>query len=276
MQYSSEKKSTKFMELNQCGKDFLSERNYMTVRPNGRIDYHILYIIHGNCYATINSKEYVAPAGSIVIYHPNEPQKYSFFATDKSISYYIHFSGTGCENLLKSLDIYENRMFYVGVNETLQRIFEKMEKDFILKDKFYTEICASLLVQFISTAARIYKNKGVAQKFKTEKALREMKIKYMENLSISYYAKLCFLSESRFCHVFKEENGISPKSHILNLQVENAIELLQSTDMSISTIAKSVGIDDNNYFSRLIKNKTGKSPSSFRDHVKAIASHSKS
>lgn len=264
MYYLNEKISTEFIELNECGKDILSDRDYNTVRPNGRVDYHILYIFHGNCYVTIKSKDYLAPAGSIILFHPNEKQKYSFLATDQSISYYIHFSGTGCENLLKTLEIYENQVFYVGVNETLQRIFKKMEETLILKDAFYREICASLLMQFISTAARIHKNKGFEKTLKTEKALKEMHIKYMENKPISYYAKLCFLSESRFCHIFKEENGISPKAHILKLQIENAIEMLKSTDLPVSIVAKSVGIENFNYFSRLIKNKTGKSPSSFR------------
>ena len=51
----------------------------------------------------------------------------------------------------------------------------------------------------------------------------------------------------------------------MNVRMENAKELLLDSDMSILEIGAAVGIDDQNYFSRIFKKHCGVSPIEFRN-----------
>ena len=93
---------------------------------------------------------------------------------------------------------------------------------------------------------------------------QKMHHEYTANHPISYYSDACFLSESRFSHAFKAYTGRSPKAYLLLLRADYAVRLLETTNLSLQEISNQIGIDDTNYFSRLIKKHTGYPPLHFR------------
>ena len=95
--------------------------------------------------------------------------------------------------------------------------------------------------------------------------LRHMHRHYDEDHDVAFYAAMCHLSEGRFAHAFKEATGTSPKRYVLELRVRAALDLLFTTDLTVSQVAAAVGVGDVNYFSRLIKKHTGKSPRDSRE-----------
>ena len=68
------------------------------------------------------------------------------------------------------------------------------------------------------------------------------------------------LSANHFRKLFKDVTGLAPVEYINRLRITKACGYLQSSDLSMSEIAASVGIYDPNYFSRLFKNFMGCSP----------------
>ena len=72
------------------------------------------------------------------------------------------------------------------------------------------------------------------------------------------------LSPTRFHFVFKEIMGTSPMSYVQHLRISKAQHLLWHTSLGIAEIAFNVGFSDPFHFSRIFKNRTGKSPSSYR------------
>lgn len=258
-----ERLSNKFLELNACGRQVIDRYDRGSCRKNGRVDYHILYITQGTC----RSSGQLAKAGNLLLFRPEEPQDYLFFAAEKTTSLYIHFSGTGCETLLSDCGL-EAPITYVGKSHRLESIFDRMLDEYRLKKPYYPETCAALLWQFLATAGRkardqthraVYPEKGL------DEVCRQMHRDYMENRPVAYYAALCHLSESRFFHAFKARTGCSPKAYLTRIKVENACILLESPAVSLADAAHAVGIEDLNYFSRLIKKNTGHTPTHFRN-----------
>ena len=94
--------SARPLELNSCGKQYLSDRDYEMLRKDGRVDYHILYIAAGRCYIEENEEKRAVEAGNLIVFYPYERQYYSFRKGEGSVSCYIHFSGVACEQLLKN------------------------------------------------------------------------------------------------------------------------------------------------------------------------------
>lgn len=84
------------------------------------------------------------------------------------------------------------------------------------------------------------------------------------NLKLEQLAKLCNQSLSSFKREFKKEFDDSPTNYIIGKKIEKAQELLRMTSLSINEIAYEVGFQDQLYFTRLFKKRTGMTPSNFR------------
>ena len=267
MNISYEKVSSEFLELNSCNQQFLSDKNYTLHRKNGRSDYHILYITEGCCYTLDQGREVRVPAGHLILFKPREEQLYKFYAVDHPVSCYIHFSGTGCESLLKELGL-NNRITCVGQSHTLSRIFLAMRDEHLLHKPYYKQTEAALLLSFLSHAARraryAFENLDPAAVTRMDEICRHMHKHYRDNHTVEFYAKKSGLSIDRFSHAFKESTGVSPKQYMLQIKVDMARELLQHSSFTITDIADAVGIDDVSYFTKLIKRYTGHTPSYFR------------
>jgi len=66
-----------------------------------------------------------------------------------------------------------------------------------------------------------------------------------------------------FRRAFKQSTGTTPTAYFINLRVEYAKKMLlqqPTTKLSVKEIARASGFSDPYYFSRIFKNKTGKSP----------------
>ncbi len=63
---------------------------------------------------------------------------------------------------------------------------------------------------------------------------------------------------------FKKEVGQTLSAYVRQKRMETAGHLLRSTDLQVQTVAAHCGILDTQYFSKLFKQATGKTPKEFR------------
>lgn len=79
-------------------------------------------------------------------------------------------------------------------------------------------------------------------------------------LTVSDLAKKSSLSEFHFIRLYKKMYGRSPYQDVLQRKMKKALQLLQTTSLSIFDVAMSVGYEDQSSLSRLFKNQFGKTP----------------
>ena len=91
-----------------------------------------------------------------------------------------------------------------------------------------------------------------------------MEANFCYNLKMEDYAELTHRSLSTFKRDFQNYYNESPGKWIMKKRVDFAANLLLSSDQSISQVAFESGFEDLSHFSRVFKEKTGKSPSDFR------------
>lgn len=83
-------------------------------------------------------------------------------------------------------------------------------------------------------------------------------------LCLSKIAALFHFSPNYINDIFKTNSGISIPKYILEVRMNQARELLTTTQMSVKDVALSVGYDKTNYFPRIFKNKFSYSPMEYR------------
>ena len=263
MQQSSEKISSKHLEINNCNIQHLSGREYHMLRERGRVDYYILYIVEGTCYLFENGEKIAVPAGNIVLYRPGERQEYLFCGAEAIVSAFVHFSGTAAEAVLADAGLKARVTTLGGAAEPL-RLFRAMVEEWSMKKPCYEAAAVALFLQFLAAVGRqqVYLENGIspARQHSMDKVLRYMHTHYMENHNVAFYAAMCHQSAGRFAHAFKESTGTSPKHYMLGVKMGVAAQLLSTTTLSVAEVAGAVGIEDENYFSRLFKRFTGKTP----------------
>ena len=110
------------------------------------------------------------------------------------------------------------------------------------------------------TSLRSSESKLLANKLAP--ALSDLMINYEKQHSISYYASLCFMSETAFRRAFGEYTGLSPIEYRNKLRIEEADRLIRSKEYTIKEAAEAVGFTNISFFHRVYKNHFGHTPAS--------------
>ena len=84
------------------------------------------------------------------------------------------------------------------------------------------------------------------------------------NFSVSDLARKCCVSESTLYSLFRSKLGETPIKYINSIRINVAIERLENSNYSISTISRAVGFNSENHFRKTFREFTGLSPLQYR------------
>lgn len=87
---------------------------------------------------------------------------------------------------------------------------------------------------------------------------------YQKESPVATMAKLAGLAERSFKRRFEQATGMSPLEYVHTLRLEEAKQVLESTEAPIEAVAQEVGYQDSSFFSRLFRRKVGLTPSQYR------------
>ena len=93
---------------------------------------------------------------------------------------------------------------------------------------------------------------------------------YQEHLSVTDIANRFNIERRHLAYIFKRYTGMSPLNYLTEYRIRRSKELLRREDYSITKVAELVGFEDNLYFSRIFKKRTGYSPSAYREAVISV------
>ncbi len=93
-----------------------------------------------------------------------------------------------------------------------------------------------------------------------QKILQYVGAHYAERVSVEQIADELEMSAGHLSRMFKAETGTSLKKYINKVRVDQAMYLLQTTNMKVYEVAERVGIPDYLYFTQVFKNVMSKTP----------------
>ena len=100
------------------------------------------------------------------------------------------------------------------------------------------------------------------------RALRRVR-EYVEahlekNISLQMLASTAGLSMSHFARAFKQSQGVPPHEYLVRCRVRRVQELLATTDLPLSEIARASGFSDQSHCTRRFREQVGITPSGYR------------
>jgi AraC-like DNA-binding protein len=243
---------------------------YFFTWEKGRIlqEYQVNYITKGSgVFETADSQVQVV-SGSILVLRPGMWHRYKPDSQTGWNEHYIGFNGDFCRNLFNEGFFPQSKpVLYVGFQESLLKLFLEIIQ--LVKDEKtgHQQVCAANTILALSKILSVVRNQEFAGK-SIERTIRKACMYFRENLNtninMEQLAKELNVGYSYFRQMFRKYTGISPTQYHLSLRIQNAKDLLISTDLSVKEIAINLGFESYFYFSRIFKDKTGTSPMDFR------------
>ena len=147
--------------------------------------------------------------------------------------------------------------------EIRERVFEQCIDTTVL-----VPLSQDILITWMNDCIRrIFDERGKSrfkQESSLDKVMEFIRAHYMEDITLSQIAENVYMNPSYISRMVKAQTGKNVTDLITEMRMEKAIALLQTTDLKIYKIAERVGYTNLQYFYRMFRKITGKSPSDFR------------
>ena len=216
--------------------------------------YDITFVLKGSLTYIIDDKEYVLQKNDLIFLKPgtkrerlpgNSPVKYVSF------NFLIND-----DNIIKIPQYIQNAVSNNILN--IITVFPKLNTTFF-PFSFEKSVCLLnyIILEIISSNREFNINKHIVE------ATSYIEEHARENLNLSNVAEHIFISKTYLSYVFKKELNVTVNSYIRKLKMGYAKKLIIDGELSLKEIAKYIGYDDYNYFSRTFKNEFNISPMEF-------------
>ncbi len=252
----SAKISDRYFEVNNYGYSRRLERDYVTSRPLGRPDYHLIYVKAGTVVLYREERTIAAPTGHLILYRPGEKQFYRYVSGSDTEYDWFHFTGGECETMLGDL-FDEGSVISVGNAYEIDEAMVDMRTHVSGSDPLSREYAAGRMMVMLTS---LKQRRGKSHDRAMEKVLMQLRREKFGEGSNGAYAALANMSESHFLRRFAAYTNSTPHKYKTRHLLHQARELLRDTEMNVSEVAYALGFNDSLYFSRLFKKEYGVSP----------------
>jgi signal transduction histidine kinase/AraC-like DNA-binding protein/ABC-type sugar transport system substrate-binding protein len=93
---------------------------------------------------------------------------------------------------------------------------------------------------------------------------------YTRPISLNEIAQEVGISKNYLSEIFHQELGISPWEFLTRYRINQARQLLKTTNLNITEVAAQIGFDDPAHFSRIFRAHLGQSPKEYRNSTESV------
>jgi AraC-like DNA-binding protein len=233
--------------------------------------FQIVYITEGEGTFWTDGRDYPVVPGSAMLILPGVRHRYKPAPETGWHEYWVGFMGDYFNRMLREGILSRERVFFnVGLQNYLVSQFGLIFGEIRAQQSLYQlKACAGILalIAEILTRERRAGQPTYYQKI-VEKAKYIMGENLEHTLSLPDISGELGISSSRFTEIFKTATAMTPYQYYLQIKIRRAEDLLETEAIPIKELSLRLGFDDQYYFSRLFKRKTGIAPSRWKRYLK--------
>lgn len=143
--------------------------------------------------------------------------------------------------------------------EILMNISKLLELDYIEELEAY-----SLFYKLLQKVLPQMQQSDISYDKTLQIAIDFITVNWNTEFTIGDLAKKCCVSESTLYHLFQKELGQPPIAFLNSIKINVAIDYLENSNYSISTISRMVGFNSENHFRKVFTGITGTTPLKYR------------
>lgn len=229
----------------------------------------LFYVIRGNGSFEVEDDEFKVKEDDLIIVNPN------VYHTEKGTSSapfeYIVLGISGLQFLNKdkneaydySVYNYEDYkheiLFYL---RTLVEEIKKEDENFEVIAQNLLEVLIINIIRRTKKKIRIEATKRVTKECRfIEQYINEH---FTDDITLQTLSDLTYLNKYYIVHVFKKYKGLSPINYLIERRMEEAKNLLETTNFSVSKISNIIGFSSQSYFAQTFKKETNMTPNQYR------------
>lgn len=268
--------------LSDSSNHIILKTYHSTVAPGKRVyrEHHhteceLSVFISGSGIYSVHGKTYNFSSGDIFLFGSNEAHCIIDIHEQidlLNIQFEPRFLWENPENteLLNLFAARNSKFSHKFTDDThLYNLILNIEKEISEKQPCYNITTKCLLLSALTHMVRNYdyidENKVIhsSASESLKKATDYININFSQQITLKDIADVACMSDTYFSAVFKKYNGISPWDYITIKRVENAVKMIQSTNLTKLEIAEKCGFSSSSNFYKMFVKITGKKPTDF-------------
>jgi AraC-like DNA-binding protein len=237
----------------------------------GRIlhEFQLLYITRGEgVFESAAAGKLPIKPGDAFLLFPGVWHRYAPNLSTGWDEYWIGFDGEIPRRITsRGCFSSEDPVFSPGLGGSWHRLFTQMIELLELEPVGYQQLLSGLVYRMLTRLHALHQEEELGESF-NDTVIRKTKYLLMEKLKEKIVweelAGDLNVSYSWLRHNFQQYTGFSLYQYQLQIRIEKAKSLLNTTLLPVKEIATHVGFDCPYHFSHLFKRKTGRSPEAWR------------
>ena len=233
-------------------------------------EFQIQYISEGEGTFVTYDRTFAVRPGSVIFVFPGQRHNYRPSKETGWIEYWVGFNGHFFNSLVQEgILTKEHTYLEIGVRDSIINIFEEIFDEVHAQRPFYQIKACSGIMSLIAELITFERRKDQPDYFQSivEKAKILMENNIFHTINLSGISRQLGLSASRFNAIFKNYTSMSPYQYFIHIKINRAKGLLEHENLSVKEVAHKLGFEDQYYFSRLFKLKTGIAPSVWKQYI---------
>ncbi len=250
-------------------------KDYAATVVTGRIlqEFQAVYITAGRGYfegERMGSVE--VRAGDVMLLFPGVRHAYRPSRETGWQEYWVGFSGDHAYRLWHNgLFTPEQAVHHIGLNQEVMADYEQIVRLCRQQPPGFQVRLGAIVLQLLAHIHSIETTSrtAVGDSELVQKVRSLMQRHIDDGIEVPHIAKKLGVGYTHLLGVFRKYTGLTPYQYFLQMRILRAKELLQDPHLSVKEVAAIMKFENQYYFSRIFKRKTGQSPSEWKRSIGA-------
>jgi AraC-like DNA-binding protein len=239
---------------------------------DGRVlpEFQIGYVISGEgVFETENAKYKIKP-GSMTLILPGVRHRCSLIPELGWQEYWVGFKGEYFSRLFEEGVLSEDSVvFEAGISNHIISTYNRMFDEVKAQRPVYQLRIGSEILSLIATLLNHKQMQEGPDRYRklTEKAKELMALNLYGSINLPNISNELGVCTSFLNKIFKTYTSMTPYQYYINIKIDEAKKLLEHGSITVKETAYRLGFEDQYYFSRLFKSKTGVAPKNWKNRI---------